>query len=550
MSKFITGFLYLMVAVSLLRGAGDEVVVIYNNRLPESKSVAEHYAERRQVPANQIFGFGLPVTESMTRVEFRDLLQKPLAKALEDEKLFRFGSESIPATNGQPARIFEKTVAAKVRYALLCFGVPSRILPDANLVEEGAEKLKAEFRRNEAAVDSELACLPLIEQQLPLTGPLQNPVYTVTNVALLHPTNGILMVARLDGPTADIARGLVDKAIQAETDGLWGRTYFDLRGITNADYKLGDDWIRGASEICRRLGFETVVDESPGTFPVSFPLSQVAFYAGWYDENVSGPFTRPTVEFMPGAFAYHLHSYSGTTVRDPLHNWVGPLLAKGATITMGCVDEPYLAGTPDVAVFAGRFIYQGFTFGEAACASQPVLSWQTTVVGDPLYRPFGNNPGQLQDDLLRRQSKLIEWSFLRLADLNLANGKPVGEVVAFLEELETTKQSAVLSEKLGDLCLAQGKPSSAIHAYLQALKLEPSPQQRVRITLSVGEKLIALDRDQEAYEAYQELLQAFPDYADKLGLCKKLLPLAQKLNKKAAAEKYEAEIKTLSVANK
>src|SRR5207247_11155568 len=66
------------------------------------------------------------------------------------------------------------------------------------------------------------------------------PIYA----ASLHPTNGILMVTRLDGPTAAIARGLVDKAIQAETDGLWGRAYFDVRGLTNGSYKLGDDWIR------------------------------------------------------------------------------------------------------------------------------------------------------------------------------------------------------------------------------------------------------------------------------------------------------------------
>jgi hypothetical protein len=29
-------------------------------------------------------------------------------------------------------------------------------------------------------------------------------------------------------------------------------------------------------------------------------------YVGWYDGNVSGPFARPSVEFRPGAFAYHL----------------------------------------------------------------------------------------------------------------------------------------------------------------------------------------------------------------------------------------------------
>jgi uncharacterized protein (TIGR03790 family) len=175
----------------------------------------------------------------------------------------------------------------------------------------------------------------MIEQHPPLTGPLRNWVYTSTNRAFLHPTNGLLMVSRLDGPDANIARGLVDKALQAEADGLWGRAYFDLRSITNTDYKLGDEWIRGASELCRHWGFETIVDEQPETFPAEFPMSQIAFYCGWYDPAASGPFARPTVEFMPGAFAYHLHSYSAARLRSPTENWVGPLLARGATISMG-----------------------------------------------------------------------------------------------------------------------------------------------------------------------------------------------------------------------
>ena len=122
--------------------------------------------------------------------------------------------------------------------------------------------------------------------------------------------------------------------------------------------------------------------------------------------------------------------------------------------------------------------------------------------------------------------------------------------MALLEQLETTKQSAVLSEKLGDLCAALGKPSSAIHAYTQALSLDPSPLQRLRLRLALGEKLQASGREPEAYEDYQKLLQDFPDYPDKLALYNKLFPLAQKLNHKPDAEKYEAEIKNLTPTNK
>jgi predicted negative regulator of RcsB-dependent stress response len=258
-------------------------------------------------------------------------------------------------------------------------------------------------------------------------------------------------------------------------------------------------------------------------------MSQIGLYAGWYAEHANGPFAEPVVEFMPGAFAYHLHSFSASTLRSTTRNWVGPLLAKGATITMGSVDEPYLSGTPDVAIFVARLVFNGFTFGEAAYASQSVLSWQTTVVGDPLYRPFGGNPEALHLSLERRQSKLIEWSHLRLANINMANGKPASEWIDYLEALELTKQSAVLSEKLGDLYASLGKPSSAVHAYESALKLDPSPQQKIRLRLTLGEKLTELKRDQEAYTDYQQLLKEAPAYPGKAMVESRISELGRKL---------------------
>ncbi len=525
---------------------GDEVVVVYNTRVAESKAVADYYAERRHVPANQILGFPLSTNEDMSRAEFRDDLQKPLAKALKKQKLWEIDQTIVPNTTNHAGRVEWKPVTSKIRYAVLCYGVPLRIDKDPNLSELGLENLRPEMRRDEAAVDNELALLPLSEERLPLAGPLRNAVYATTNAALLHPTNEVLLVTRLDGPTPAIARGLVDKALQAEADGLWGRAYFDLRNITDPSYKHGDDWIRAASEISRHLGFETIVDENPGTFPASFPMSQIAWYMGWYELNASGPFTRPTVEFMPGAFAYHLHSTSAATLRSTTQYWVGPFLAKGVTATMGCVAEPYLSGTPDVAVFTARFMFSGFSFGEAAYAAEPVLSWQTTVVGDPLYRPFGKNPDLLQRELEARGSKLVEWSWLRLVNANLAARRPMPDVAALLEQLELTRRSAVLTEKLGDLYTALGKPSSAVHEYRQALELGPSPLQRVRLLLTLAEKLPALDHQQEAYECYQKLLREFPDYPDKLAVCRKLLAAAQQLGKPADAEQYEAEIKRLT----
>ncbi|HEY4952783.1 MAG TPA: TIGR03790 family protein [Verrucomicrobiae bacterium] len=513
----------------LVHAGGDEVLLIYNTRVPESKAVAEHYAQVRDVPKNQIYGFALTPNEEMSRAEFRDSLQLPLAKKLESDDLWTLATIHYPATNNQPARSIRKVVASKIRYVVLCYGVPLKIAPDADLHEAVAEKMQPELRRNEAAVDSELTWLPLLKMEFPVTGPFPNWLYGATNAALFHPTNGILLVTRLDGPSADIARGLVDKAMQAERDGLWGRAYFDARGLEKSDtnYYLGDAWILGAAEISRRLGFETIIDDKPELFPASFPMSQIAIYCGWYTGDVFGPLAQPKVEFMPGAFAYHLYSFSAATLRSATQNWCGPLLAKGATITMGCVYEPYLTGTPNVAAFMQLF-GSGLTFGEAAWAAQPALSWQTTVIGDPLYRPFGKSPQRLHLELLREHSPLDEWAYLRMVNLGLVRGAPATEISGLLENLDAATNSAVLTEKLADLFAAQGKPASAIGTYQRALKLNPSPQQSIRIRLTLGEKLQAEDRDADAIENYQKLLEASPDYPGRGPIADRLAALKQK----------------------
>jgi tetratricopeptide (TPR) repeat protein len=169
-----------------------------------------------------------------------------------------------------------------------------------------------------------------------------------------------------------------------------------------------------------------------------------------------------------------------------------------------------------------------------------VLSWQTTVVGDPLYRPFAENPDQLQDRLLQQQSPLLEWAFLRLINVNFAAGKPLTQCIEVLESMEPVKTSSVLAEKLADLYAAQGKPSSAAHQYAKALQLKASPQQRLRMLLTLGDKLIALNRDADAMQAFQLLLKENPDYPDKPAIYRRLLPLAQNLKQTNEVEKYQA----------
>jgi tetratricopeptide (TPR) repeat protein len=241
-------------------------------------------------------------------------------------------------------------------------------------------------------------------------------------------------------------------------------------------------------------------------------------------------------------------------LRTADQHWVGPLLADGATATIGYVQEPYLAGTINVATLFGDFTVFGFSFGEAAYAAQPVLSWQTTVVGDPLYRPFGRkHPDEslgsrfqeLHQELRARGSPLIEWSHLQVVNLNLAMGYPVSEMIRYLQEEPTTQKSSVLQEKLASLYFRQGKYVEALKANEKALKLPMTPRQRERVMLAQAELLNTGGKEQASLDRYQEFLKAFPDYPDRLRIYRKMLPLAKSLRLTAVEQQIQRELDRL-----
>lgn len=492
-----------------------QVMVVYNKRSDASKRVAEYYALKRGIPDTHLFGVRISDEETVTRRNYRKDLETPLWKHLVKEGFFKYSKLEIKPEGSKRSVKVEKIESSRIRYLVLCYGIPLRIAHEPTLEEEDTPySLQSDkLSYNGAAVDSELALLPLLPEAYIRKGPIENPVFGVQEAIEIHPGKGVLMVTRLDGPDEDTAKGLVDKALEAEERGLWGRAYFDLRSIEDPNYKMGDDWIQQAASVAKKAGWETIIDYAPEPIPRSFPLSHVGVYAGWYNTHVCGPFAESEVEFMPGAFAYHLHSHSATSLRTPDQNWVGPLLARGVTATMGCVAEPYLVFTPQVGAFFVRF-FAGFSLAEAAYASQGHLSWQTTVVGDPLYRPFNHLPQDLHNRLSAAGDPLLEWSYLRVVNLNQNLNTPIPRLIEFLKNLTLTEDSPVLLEKLGTLYYLINDLENTITAYQRALALSQSQQQKKRLMLNIATKYDESGEDTKALAAFRAFLETFPNYSD------------------------------------
>jgi uncharacterized protein (TIGR03790 family) len=552
MRPFLFSVFASLVLLSVTAGRaedGSSVVVVYNQNVKASKQVADYYAEKRGVPANQILGLSLPEGENMSRQEFTTKMWRPLWDKMESGKFFVVKSASVQGTNANDIRTYWKVADSTIRYMVLCYGVPLRVQHDPSLHEPQEESLIPQLRNNGAAVENELCLLPLYDLNLPVVGLVNNPNYGQTNTALLSPTNGLLMVTRLDGPTPEIAMGLVDKALAGEAKGLWGRAYIDSRNIHSGAYLLGDEWMRATAVWTKAAGFETVLDEDPAVFPTWYPMSHIAFYAGWYTGTAAGPFSRAKVEFMPGAFAYHLNSFSAATVRNPTQNWVAPLLAAGAACTMGSVDEPYLMGTPDIGTFARLFLLRGQSFGEAAYACNQTLSWKTAVIGDPLYRPMARDLRKTHEQFEATHDPLLEWSHMGVINRNENLGTPPATLATYIEEIANHEDSSVLMEKLGDLDKKLGKPASALASWQKALPRSESLQQTIRLKLTIADALAEADQPAEALDMLDGFLRSYPDYSNRKGILEKAVPLAEKTGRKEAEAGYRSELLKLQPAD-
>jgi len=489
-------------------------LVIYNADMPASKKVAEHYSQLRGIPQQHLLGLSLSQEESISREDFKTSLYEPIFAYLKKNDFFDTEYEIIPATRERPGIVYENLKTSTIRYLVLCYGIPLKISEDPTLEERGAESVRIELRKNRAAVDHELAWMGRDPKRVLLSGPFENPLYHATRSMDIKPENGVMMVARLDGPSPEIAMRLVDQAIEAEREGLWGRAYFDSRGLQTGPYLQGDQWIRGAAEWARKAGFETILDDQPELMASGYPMSDIAFYFGWYAENAQGPLTRESVPFMPGAIAYHLHSYSAATLRSTERHWVGPLLHAGATATMGCVDEPYLGATPELDVFMEK-ILMGFSFGEAAYAAQRVLSWQTTVVGDPLYHPLGKPIQWLQEELTQARSPKLGWLRVLATNQALQQGTERATLIQLLEKETLSQTHPAVCEKLADLYLSVNRTEEARASYERALLLKPSRDQQNRLLLNLAQLDQQAGDWKGALDRMETLLEKDPTFPQK-----------------------------------
>ncbi|MDB5311406.1 MAG: hypothetical protein JWO38_5608 [Gemmataceae bacterium] len=388
-----------------------DVLVVANKNVPASREVADHYLAKRGVPKDNLILLDLPAAEDISRADFDKKLAGPLREALKDRK---DAAKVILTVYGVPLRVggqapgpeekkeldalIPELDAARKKVADLekDKAAEPKELAEARSKRDGLDARRRRLSHDEshAAVDSEL--MLLWWGTYPLDRWVMNPLYFRASERYRKASAPVVLTARLDGPSPEVAKRLVDDAVAVEAKGLSGRVVVDARGIgfdpkgTDGGYGYAgyDESFRETAKLFEKTDLPVTLDDKGELIPAG-TAKGVAIYCGWYS---LGNFVDSS-EFVPGAVAWHLASSEAVTLRDPKSKlWCPSLLRKGVAATLGPVAEPYTVGFPKPAEFFGFLATGEYSLVECYGRSMLFCSWMTVLVGDPLYNPFAKNP--------------------------------------------------------------------------------------------------------------------------------------------------------------
>jgi uncharacterized protein (TIGR03790 family) len=258
----------------------------------------------------------------------------------------------------------------------------------------------------EASVDSELACLwwPTYSRDSWRSHGFHWQARQRADQKLPLP----LLNARIDGPTPDIARRIIDHSIAIEQEGLQGQIVLDARGVDprgGADgYGIYDQSIRDLHTLFQDAKLSNVLFDNREPLLPNLSANNAAIYCGWYQVRKYAP----TVQFVPGAIAMHVASLEMIQLRpEGETGWCRGQLIDGAAVTIGAVGEPFLHAFPRADEFFSLLATGELTLAETYWSTNSLASWKIVLIGDPLYRPFATKPLLTPDQVPQRLRQVL-----------------------------------------------------------------------------------------------------------------------------------------------
>lgn len=217
----------------------NDVLVIVNDNSIDSPQVAQYYAQKRDINPASIVHVKVPDQYFITWSQFLSLR----------DQILRFGiCPTVPA-NLQPAactdssqaiytasNISALTANTSIRYLVTTRGVPTRMTVDNSTLDTSSTSVDnylkywlARYLTADAGFDS-----PPSPPQITSYTTLRSAAFSDgRGMRIVNPTtDGEYIVGRIDGVDLATAKALIDRALDAEGNGLYGKYYGSTFGST------------------------------------------------------------------------------------------------------------------------------------------------------------------------------------------------------------------------------------------------------------------------------------------------------------------------------
>jgi uncharacterized protein (TIGR03790 family) len=333
------------------------VLVAFNAQSPESRSLAENYANARNIPRTNLLPLACPLTDECQRAEYESTILPFIRQRASNDP--------------------------EIRYVVLMRGVPFRFSDWGNFGGFSLDSVLATCLMTLPPPDASNAPLPGMTAPEP-TRRLRNPYFGANDRFDRERWGGMLLVCRLDGPTNPDAFRPVVSGLNAKPV----RGPFYLRDSFCMSMCGGKDVLESKS-----LKTEYV---TPANNPLA-PLYQgeggpymAHWGAGPHDTQYSDDkFAK--LRFLPGGICDLTWSLSAVSLRSPAAKAGINLLTAhaGAAGAHGFVSEPYCDSISRSEIVLERYT-RGYNLAESFYMGSPYLHWKDVVLGDPLCAPYAD----------------------------------------------------------------------------------------------------------------------------------------------------------------
>lgn len=201
----------------------NDVLIVVNDNSKASIDIGTHYATERKIPERYIAHVSARPNYFVTLDEFRSLRDQ-LIRFMQENTLDDPDLEPVVCEDGEPPYYCEASIAqlrdhSTIRYIVTTKGVPTRFVFEGSPLPYNGPTSVDNYLRHWliAYYDVDVGFRPLERARAFADG---------RGMRVVDPAvDGELIVGRLDGLTTDAAKTLVDRAIAAEENGIFGKFY-------------------------------------------------------------------------------------------------------------------------------------------------------------------------------------------------------------------------------------------------------------------------------------------------------------------------------------